>query len=121
MLIFPFEKSSRNPRGLFFLHVPEDILHLTVQRITQRIERFRADSFTVLHAVDRIGGKALPIDQIIFRNTLFKQCLVKGRITNHPRSPQKDSNIIHILTMLNILTIIEMRKQKKETGLKPMI
>ena len=68
---------------LFVLDVAEDVLHFAVERKTERIQRFGTDGFAVFDTVDRVGGKALLVNQIVFRQSLAEQCPVQRFVTDH--------------------------------------
>ena len=61
----------------------ENILNLAVERKAERVERFGADGLAVLHAVDGVGGKALAVNQIVFRQSFFKERFIKRSVADH--------------------------------------
>lgn len=75
-------KKRRIPRRLFF-YKTDDITDLTIENIAKCIQCFSADCFTFFHAIQGVGGEAFLEDQVVFRDTFFKKCLIKWLIADH--------------------------------------
>ena len=58
-----------------------------IQNLTEGVQGLGGDGLPVLHAVDRVGVHPLLIDQIVFRHTLAKQCLIKWPIADQCSHP----------------------------------
>ena len=68
---------------LLFLFKADDVADLAVQRVAQGVQRFGADGLPLLHAVEGVGGKALLEHQLVLRDALSEQRLIKGLVTDH--------------------------------------
>ena len=89
---------------LFFFKT-DDVFHLAIQRIAKRVQSLGADRLAFLNAVQRVCGKSLLEYQIVLRNTLFEQRLVKRLVTDHFYH-HIYFTILNLLTILNNLSII---------------
>lgn len=92
------------PYSLFFFK-RYNIAHITVKRITKRIQGFCAYCFTLFYSVKRISRKALFENKVIFSYPLSKKGFVKRFVTNQ-QNHRLNFIIFKILTILNILSII---------------
>lgn len=59
------------------------IAYRTIQNFAQHIQRLCADGFAMLHSMERICRKPMLENQMVFRNALSKQRIVKWAIRNH--------------------------------------
>ena len=97
---------------LFFLDKFNDVAHSAIQNVAQRIQRFGADGFPVLHAVERVGGYALLENEIIFGQIFLVESLIEGFVADHGGSPSEKLRgflnfiIVNLLTILNNLSIM---------------
>lgn len=68
---------------LIVLYILYNVRYIAIQNETQRIQRFQGYIPPMLHPVQRIGGNALFIDQMVFRYAALDQRLIEWLITNH--------------------------------------
>ena len=71
------------------LHEFQNVLHLAVKRVAQRVQRLGADRFALFHAVERVRGEALLENQLVFRDLFAVQSLVK-RLVAYQALPSSD-------------------------------
>lgn len=69
--------------GLICLFMFENVLHVAIQREAQRVNGFCADVLALLHAVERVCGKALMVNQVVDRDVFLPECFIKGLIADH--------------------------------------
>ena len=50
--------------------IEQDIFYTAIQNKAKRIERLGADGFSMLHSMQRVGGHAFLVDQMVFCNPL---------------------------------------------------
>lgn len=91
-----------------FFHETNDILHLAIQSITQGIQGFCADGFSLLDPVQGIGRKTLLENQTILRYVFSEKGFIKRIISDHSHHQSKYI-MLKRLTILNILSIIKKR------------
>ena len=84
----------------------QNIANLTIENKAQSIKGFRAYILSVLDSVDSVRGKPLLENQVVFGYAFRKQGVIKRLVTNHFHH-QDYFIILNLLTMLNILSIIE--------------
>ena len=75
-------KSSQY-RELLFFDKLYDIFYSAIQGVTQSVQCLGADRLPFLDTIKGVGGKALFIYQVIFRNVFLEESFVKGRIADH--------------------------------------
>lgn len=68
--------------------ITEDIAYVAVQNEAERVQRFGADVLAVLHAVQRVGGKPLLVNQLVFRHAFAEKRGIKWLIGNHAYHPK---------------------------------
>ena len=75
-------------RGVFVIRdIAENIVYLTIENKAKCIQRFGTDILSVLHAMKRIGRKALLINQMIFCDAFFEKRVVEWLIGDHIHHP----------------------------------
>ena len=90
--------------------MPDDFIHFTIKDEAKHVQRFRADSFPMLHPVERVGRDAFLEDKVIFGYALFEQGLKEGVIRYHANH-RNQYNLLKLLTMLKILSIMNANKK----------
>ena len=75
-------------RALFFYKL-NDIVHRTLQRIAECIQRLRIDGLAPLHSVQGICGKTVLENELVLGNPLFEKRSVKRLITDQTPSPKE--------------------------------
>ena len=82
--------------GLFIFFVPENVGNLTIQGGAEGVQGFGRHGLALLDPVDRVRGKALFVDQVVFRDSFPVQGLEKRSISNQTASPKRAYHILSL-------------------------
>ena len=104
------KKKAPSEEGALLLYKTDNIFNPTVKCIAQRIQSLRADRFSLFNPIQGVGRKALLIYQIVLRNVLPEQSLVKRFVADH-RHHREHNIMLNRLTMPNKLSIIGAKEE----------
>ena len=77
---------NRDRLSVVFFDVFNGVGYFAIEDKTKLVQRFCRNRRAMLHPVDRVGGHALPVDQLICGNVSPVQRFPKGTIGNHADS-----------------------------------